>query len=98
MNFKENVINFFSILALLRGPIVWLRGPDLARGPLIEDPCHTIKKKNATKMSRRKTLRRRRKVVAVVGGRSSLSRRKWCRCLRRKTRSIHSFTNLYSAP
>jgi len=23
MNFKENVINFFSILALLRGPIVW---------------------------------------------------------------------------
>jgi len=23
MDFKENVINFFSILAMLRGPIVW---------------------------------------------------------------------------
>jgi len=32
MDLKENVINFFSILALLRGPI-W---PDLACGPLID--------------------------------------------------------------
>jgi len=23
MNFTENVINFFSILALVRGPVVW---------------------------------------------------------------------------
>jgi len=41
MDFKENVINLFRILVLLRGPIVWpspLRGPDLARGLLIEDP------------------------------------------------------------
>ena len=35
MDFKENVINFFSLLALLRGPIAW---PDLPRGPLIEHP------------------------------------------------------------
>jgi len=32
MNFKENVIDFFSILALYGGPIVW---PSWARfGPL----------------------------------------------------------------
>jgi len=37
MDFKENVINFFSILALLAGQLLGLRGPDLARGPLIKD-------------------------------------------------------------
>jgi len=35
MHFKENVLNFLSILALLHGPIAW---PFFARGPLIEDP------------------------------------------------------------
>jgi len=41
MEFKENTINFFSILALLRGPIVW---PSRARfGPWAANwnPCAT---------------------------------------------------------
>ena len=41
MDLKENIINFFIILALLRGPIAWTCGPDLARVPLIEDPRTT---------------------------------------------------------
>jgi len=37
MELKENVINFFSILRCSAGQLFGLRGPDLARGPLIED-------------------------------------------------------------
>ena len=37
MDFKENVINLFNILALPRAQLFGPRGPDFARGPLIED-------------------------------------------------------------
>ena len=42
MDFKENTINLFSILALPTGQSFGLRGPDLSRGPLIEDPCSNL--------------------------------------------------------
>jgi len=39
MDFKENVINFFSILVLFRGPVACPSRARLACGTLIEDLC-----------------------------------------------------------
>jgi len=44
MSLKENVTNFFCILALSAGQLFGLLGPDLARGPLIEKPCPMVLK------------------------------------------------------
>ena len=40
MNFKDNVRNFSAFWHCSAGQLFGLRGPDLARGPLIEDPCY----------------------------------------------------------
>ena len=42
MDFKETVINFFSISRCSAGQLFGLRGPDLARRPIIEDPWPMI--------------------------------------------------------
>jgi len=40
--FRQDVVNFFSILRCSVGQLFSLHGPDFGRGPLIEDPCSSV--------------------------------------------------------
>jgi len=52
MDFKEIVITFFSILALLRGAIVWPSRTRFGRGPLTEDPWCRVTAKDVNPISK----------------------------------------------